>query len=223
MKITTLILDRSSKHQRCDPPSKQSPRRSTAQRQPLNWLSCSRYLLGTIVLVSLISLFPIPAFSYQFNLNVIDRSSTSKPIQIENRSLIISPILQQEISSQIPALDRQLQEQSKLFSIPLNRKIGLVYLHQGRDCWKIEFTYGGYPINTTDETIYSTQEIFKLKQAFITTDKIDIAGKLYATSGLMRQTGPILHTQMACDLACSSMLSSVSAKSALLPERSSGC
>ncbi len=143
---------------------------------------------------------PIPTYSYQTTLDIGDRTSASKPIQIQHRSLIISKNLQQEIIRQIPTLDRQIHEQFKVFSIPINQKINLVYSHQGQDCWKIKFTYGGYLLNTTDETLYTTQEIFKLKQAFRSILSIDLAGRTYDTNGSMQQMGPILHTQNACSL-----------------------
>jgi hypothetical protein len=158
-----------------------------------------KYLLGMLGSIAAIAIFPCPSYSYQTALNIIDCTSASKPIQIQHRSLIISKNLQQEIIRQIPALDRQLYEQLKVFSIPLNQKINLVYFHQGQDCWTIKFTYGGYLIDTTDETLYTTQEIFKLKQAFGSIDKIDLAGRTYATKGSMQQMGPILHDRTACN------------------------
>jgi hypothetical protein len=159
----------------------------------------SKYLRWLILSIAAIVISPLPTHSYQPTLNIGDRTSAPKPIQIQHRSLIISKNLQQEIIRQIPTLDRQLYEQFKVFSIPLNQKINLVYFHQGQDCWTIKFMYGGYLINTTNETLYTTQEIFQLKQAFGSIDKIDLAGRTYATNGSMQQMGPILHTQTACN------------------------
>jgi hypothetical protein len=170
-----------------------------------------RYLLGTLGSIATMLIAPLPTHSYQSALNIGDRTSAPKPIQIQHRSLIISKNLQQEIIRQIPTLDRQIHEQFKVFSIPIDQKLNLVYSHQGQDCWKIKFTYGGYLINTTDETLYTTQEIFRLKQAFRSIDKIDFSGRIYDTNGLMQQTGPILHTQMTCSL------------SALRQQQSIGC
>jgi hypothetical protein len=182
MKTTTLTLNRD------DAPHQ--------QHNLLNWLISSTYLLEILLAIGMMFIFPIaPTHSYQPTLKTVDRSSAPKPIQIQHRSLIVSKNLQQEIIRQIPALDRQIHEQFKVFSIPINQKINLVYFHQGRDCWKLKFTYGGYLIDTTDETIYTTQEIFKLKRAFLAIDKIDLAGRTYDTSGSMQQMGPILHTR----------------------------
>jgi hypothetical protein len=150
-------------------------------------------LAVTILSLVLIFTYAFPTQSAQTTLSLYQQTSTSKPIQIHQRSLVISERLQLEIADRIPALDRQIQEQFKLFAIPINREIGLVYLHQGRQDWKIKFTYGGYSIDTTDETVYTSQEIFKLKQAFTAISTITIAGRTYDTNGSMRQLGPILH------------------------------
>jgi hypothetical protein len=148
-----------------------------------------------VILLSLSSLLitPVPSYSYLAIFDIANRVDPLKPIQIQHQALIISKKLQQEITSQIPELDRQLQEQFRLFSIPINRHMNLVYLHQGQEYWKIKFTYGGYLLNTTDETIYTTQEIFRLKQDFRSIGKIDLAGRTYDTNGSMQQLGPILH------------------------------
>ena len=125
--------------------------------------------------------------------NSIEMSSTNKPIQIRDRTLFISEKLQQEIVSQIPIIEQKQQENAKTFSIPIERKIGLGYIHQGRDYWKIKLTYGSYPVETTDKTIYTTKEILKLKQAFELTKKIAIGEKKYYTNTLMQQIGSMLH------------------------------
>jgi hypothetical protein len=148
-----------------------------------------------VILISLSSLLitPVTSYGYLAIFDIANRVDPLKPIQIQDQALIISKKLQQEITSQIPELDHQLQEQFRLFSIPINRQMNLVYVHQGQEYWKIKFTYGGYLLNTTDETIYTTQEIFRLKQDFRSIGKIDLAGRTYDTNGSMQQLGPILH------------------------------
>ncbi len=147
------------------------------------------------LLIGLIITFPLPSYGYKLYTFDAHPPIVRQPIQIQNQSVIISQNILQELASQIPKLDLQLQEQFQLFSIPLNREISLVYIHQGRNHWKINFRYGGYPIDTKDKTLYTTQEIYRIKQAFALTKKIDIAGKIYKTNSLMRQVGPILHSQ----------------------------
>lgn len=146
------------------------------------------------LLVGLIIISPSPSYGYKFYTFEVHPPIVRQPIQIQDQSVIISQKIQQELASQIPKLDLQLQSQFKLFAIPLNREIGLVYAHQGRNYWHINFRYGGYPINTKDRTLYTTEEIYRIKQAFALTKKIDIAGKIYETNSLMRQIGPILHS-----------------------------
>jgi hypothetical protein len=138
---------------------------------------------------------PLPTYGYKLYAIDIYPHTDRQPIQIQNQSVIISQKIQQELASQIPQLDLQLQSQFKLFSVPLNREISLVYAHQGRNHWHINFQYGGYPIDTKDRTIYTTEEIYRIKQAFTLTKKIDIAGRIYNTNGSMRQIGPILHSR----------------------------
>jgi hypothetical protein len=152
-----------------------------------------QWLLAILLSISPLVIAPVPTYGYLAIFDTADRTNPPKPIQIEHQALIISKKLQQEITRQIPELDRQLEEQFKLFSIPINRRMNLVYVHQGQEYWKIKFTYGGYLLSTTDETIYSTQEIFRLKQDFRSIDKIYLAGRTYDTNGSMQQLGPILH------------------------------
>jgi hypothetical protein len=152
-----------------------------------------RWMLAIILSISPLIIAPVPTYGYLAIFDTADRTDPPKPIQIQHQALVISKELQQEITRQIPELDRQLEEQFKLFSIPINRQMNLVYVHQGQKYWKIKFTYGGYLLNTTDETIYTTQEIFRLKQDFRSIDKIYLAGRTYSTNGSMQQLGPILH------------------------------
>jgi hypothetical protein len=161
---------------------------SLARSRSSQWLIAILLSISSLLIVA-----PPPTYGYLPIFDIADRSDSSKPVQIQRQTLIISKKLQQEITSQIPELDRQLQEQFRLFSIPINRQMNLVYVHQGQEYWKIKFTYGGYLLNTTDETIYTTQEIFRLKQDFRSIGKIDLAGRTYDTNGSMQQLGPILH------------------------------
>jgi hypothetical protein len=156
-----------------------------------------QWLLAVLLSISPLIIAPVPTHGYLAIFDTTDRIDPSKPIQIQHQALIISKQLQQEIIRQIPALDLQLDRQFKLFSIPIDRHMNLVYVHQGQECWKIEFTYGGYLLNTTDETIYSTQEIFRLKQDLRSIDKIYLANRTYDTNGSMQQMGPILHNGAA--------------------------
>lgn len=145
--------------------------------------------------VGIITMFALPTYSQKTYKTDIYPHPDSQPIQIQNQSVIISQKIQQELASQIPQLDLQIQSQFRLFSIPLNREISLVYSHQGQNHWLINFRYGGYSIDTTDRTLYTTEQIYRIKQAFTLTKKIDIADRIYHTSGSMRQVGPILHSR----------------------------
>jgi hypothetical protein len=156
-----------------------------------------QWLLAVLLSISPLIIASVPTHGYLAIFDTADLRDPSKPIQIQHQALIISTQLQQEITRQIPALDRQLDRQFKLFSIPIDRHMNLVYVHQGQEYWKIEFTYGGYLLSTTDETIYSTQEIFRLKQDFRSIDKIYLADRTYDTNGSMQQIGPILHNGAA--------------------------
>jgi hypothetical protein len=159
--------------------------------------SRSPQLLLSVLLSISPLIAPVPTHGYLAIFDTADRTNPPKPIQIQHRALVISKELQQEITRQILVLDRQIEQQFKLFSIPINQHINLVYVHQGQECWKIKFTYGGHLLNTIDETIYSTQEIFRLKQDFRSIDKIYLADRTYDTNGSMQQMGPILHNGAA--------------------------
>jgi hypothetical protein len=147
--------------------------------------------------LSIISL-PLPASSYSESANLNNLADCSKRIYIRDRTLIITKELQQEMNAQIPELDRQLEAQFKEFAIPMSRRLDLVYIHQGRADWKLKFTYGGYLLKTSDETIYTSAEILQLKEKFRAIARIEIAGKNYATNGSMQQLGPILHGDTGC-------------------------
>ena len=123
----------------------------------------------------------------------IQQPAQTKPIEIWAGKVIISPKLQQVVAERIPTIERQLIQNFRALSIPIERTIGLGYRHQGYNRWKIELTYGAYSIATADATIYTTTEIFKLKQAFDFTPNMAILGRNYATSGSMQQVGPMLH------------------------------
>jgi hypothetical protein len=152
------------------------------------------------IAISLVLIFGIPSYTPAYVQNFSDRSEreTVKPIRVSDRTLIITKQLQQEINAQIPELDRQLEAQFKEFAIPISRRLDLVYIHQGRADWKLKFTYGGYLLETSDETIYTSAEILQLKEKFRAIARIEIAGKTYATNGSMQQLGPILHGDTGC-------------------------
>jgi hypothetical protein len=167
------------------------------RRHQLKYSNC---LLAVSISILPIVIISSPTYGDPPVCYCTDRTITPNPIQIDHQKLIISTELQAEIISQIPELDRKNQKQFQLFSIPINQQINLVYVHQGQDDWNIKFTYGGYLLNTTDETIYTTQEILKLKQDFRSIEKIYLADKTYATNGLMQQIGPSLHDRVRGDL-----------------------
>jgi hypothetical protein len=154
-----------------------------------------RYYFRTGIILSLavIILLPTPTYSYQHQDLVGNYRQTTKPVYVSSGQLVISPHLQQQIAAQIPEFDRLLTENFRLFSIPIHQQIGFRYFHQGRSKWKIQITYGGYPVVIDDETLYNTSEIFDFKQAAILTKSIEIAGRSYATNGSMQQIGPIWH------------------------------
>ncbi len=122
----------------------------------------------------------------------VQQPAQTKTIEIQTGKVVISPKLQQVVAERIPKIEQKQLQNFRALSIPIERTIGLGYRHQGYDRWKIELTYGAYSI-ATDETIYTTTEIFKLKQAFDSTPNMAILGRNYATSGSMQQVGPMLH------------------------------
>lgn len=137
-------------------------------------------------------LFPSQVYSATPNFK-INYPSLTKPIYSEDDQIIISEQAQKEISAKIFELNKELKTINKLFDIPLNQKVGLVYIHTGQDYWIIKLTYGGFVVDISDYTTYSTEEIFALKKVFEMTKTINIEGKYYETTGSMRQLGPMLH------------------------------
>ena len=123
----------------------------------------------------------------------IQQPAQTKPIEVWAGKVTISLKLKQVVAERIPTIEQKLIQNFRALSIPIDRTIGLGYRHQGYNNWKIELTYGAYSIATDDRTIYTTTEIFKLKQAFDSTPNIAILGRNYANSGSMQQVGPILH------------------------------
>ncbi len=166
---------------------------------------CRKYLFGSTIVtrislatvtilamtIAISGCFPSHGMAHPYLLS--DVVASIKPVYIRDRQLEIVPELQQEIATQIPDLDRSLVTNQKLFAIPIDRQISFRYLHQGRNQWKIQITYGGYPIESIDETLYTSAEIFEFKQAVAVTPKIKIAGKIYNLNSSMRQIGPIWH------------------------------
>lgn len=173
------------------PPQTDSP--GEKLHQSLARSRSPQWLLAILLSITLPISASLPTYGYRSTFDTTDRADLPKPIQVQQQALIVSKKLQHEIARQIPELDRQIEEQFKLFSIPINRRMNLVYVHQGKEYWKIKFTYGGYLLNTTDGTIYTTQEVFRLKQDFRSIGKIYLAGRAYDTNGSMQQLGPILH------------------------------
>jgi hypothetical protein len=141
---------------------------------------------------------PLPASSYLGSNTLNQPVDTLKPIRVRDRSLIIDTQIQQEIAAQIPELDRQLEAQLQAFAIPISQRLDLVYIHQGRSDWQLKFTYGGYLLKTSDRTIYTSAEIWQLKEKLRAIETIEITGKNYATNSSIQQLGPILHGKTGC-------------------------
>ncbi|AFZ14817.1 hypothetical protein Cri9333_4010 [Crinalium epipsammum PCC 9333] len=117
-------------------------------------------------------------------------------IKISEGKIILPESLQDELESEITAAQTELNRLSKSLSINFdNQDIGIVYLHLGRSDWSIKFTFGGIVLNTSEDIVVDTQEVFALKKCFDQVKWIEIKGKRYAATGYMTQIGGMLHAE----------------------------
>ena len=114
-------------------------------------------------------------------------------IIITNGKLALSPTLQTELASEITKTQKCLGKLEDFLDKDIEEKIGLVYIHQGYDHWSLQFTYGGYLLNTEEKIIINTTDIPELKQIFANTESLQITNNNYQTTRYLNQLGPILH------------------------------
>lgn len=123
----------------------------------------------------------------------LDQKEIAQSLIINNGKLSLSPILQTELAREITKTQKCLVKLNDFLDKDVEKKIGLVYIHQGYDHWSLQFTYGGYLLNTEEKIIVTTSDIFELKQIFANTKSLQITSSDYQTTQYMNQLGPILH------------------------------
>ena len=122
-------------------------------------------------------------------LNTLDNSQL---IIVDNK-LNLGQTLQVELEQEISKTQKELMQLNEFLGKRNTPKIGLVYIHKGYENWSLQFTYGGYLLNTKDKIIVSTSEVFELKEIFAKTKTIHIVNNEYQTTRYMSQLGAILH------------------------------
>ena len=127
------------------------------------------------------------------NINISFSSKEISQIIITNGKLSLSQSLQTELAREITKTQKCLVKLNDFLEKDVEEKIGLVYIHQGYDHWSLQFTYGGYLLDTKEKIIVTTSDIFELKQIFANTKSLQIANSDYQTTQYMNQLGPILH------------------------------
>lgn len=149
------------------------------------------------ILVLLISLASLN-FSVSSTQATIQREQITQmtnnygSIKVIRDKIILDFSLQQELQKKIIIARNELEHLSQTLGINSSDVIGLGYLHQGQNFWKIQFTFGGIILDTS-EIILSTEQVFALKKLFKNTDSLLINGKKYKTTRSMIQLGLILH------------------------------
>ncbi len=117
-------------------------------------------------------------------------------LKISEGQIILQSKLQDELESEITAAQTELNRLSKSLSINFdNQDVGIVYRHLGRSDWSIKFTFGGIVLNTSEDIVFDTQQVFALKKSFEQVKWIEINGKRYAATGYMTQIGGMLHAE----------------------------
>lgn len=122
----------------------------------------------------------------------LNTRDNSQLIIVDNK-LNLSQNLQTELEQKIDKTQNKLMQLNDFLGKKNTPKIGLVYIHQGYGNWSLQFTYGGYLLNTKDKIIVSTSEVFELKEIFAKTKTIHIVNNEYQTTRYMGQLGAILH------------------------------
>lgn len=122
-----------------------------------------------------------------------DKKDIAQGLIISDGELSLSPTLQMELASEITQARKCLIKLEDFLAKETEAKIGLVYIHQGYDHWSLQFTYGGYLLDTEERIIINTTKIFELKKIFANTKSLQITSSNYQTTRYMNQLGPILH------------------------------
>lgn len=123
----------------------------------------------------------------------LEQKEIAQSLIITNGKLSLSQTLQTELAREITKTQKCLVKLNDFLDKDVEEKIGLVYIHQGYDHWSLQFTYGGYLLDTPEKIIVTTSDIFELKQIFANTKSLQIASSDYQTTQYMNQLGPILH------------------------------
>jgi len=115
-------------------------------------------------------------------------------IQIVRDGVVIAETLQNELSGEIARSKKELERLTQRLSLNFTENIGIVYFHEGQNKWNVKFTFGGLILNTSENIVVCTEQVFALKEGFSQTKSIKIKGQEYQTTGSMIQLGPILHS-----------------------------
>ena len=121
-------------------------------------------------------------------------SFSQSPIQIVRDRVVISTPMQNELSGEIARSKKELARLNQRLSLNFTENIGIVYFHARQKKWNVKFTFGGLILNTSENIVVSTQQVFTLKECFSQTKSIKIKGQEYQTTQSMIQLGPILHS-----------------------------
>ena len=121
-------------------------------------------------------------------------SFSHRSIQIVRDRVVISTPMQNELSGEIARSKKELDRLTQRLSLNFTENIGIVYFHEGQNKWNVKFTFGGLILNTSENIVVSTEQVFTLKEGFSQTKSIKIKGQEYATTQSMIQLGPILHS-----------------------------
>lgn len=124
---------------------------------------------------------------------VSEETEIAQSLIVHNSQLSLSQELQTELASKITMTREYLLKLDAFLNKKITPKIGLVYIHQGYDNWSLQFTYGGYLLNTETEIVVKTSQINDLRKIFANTESLQITSQNYQTTQYMSQLGPILH------------------------------
>lgn len=127
------------------------------------------------------------------SINAPANIQNNSQLVIVNKKINLSQTLQAELKREISKTQKHLMQLNEFIAKENIPKIGLVYIHQGYENWSLQFTYGGYLLDTEEKIVVTTSEIFQLKEIFVNTKTLLIANKEYQTTRYMSQLGAILH------------------------------
>lgn len=124
----------------------------------------------------------------------LDVSILPKSIQVIGDRLVLSNKLQKCLKPEIV----KAQKKSALLNPGADTTgegaIGLIYFHEGRNYWSLEFIYDGFALELSSPIILTSQQIDVLEDAFKQTRWVRVKNKIYPTTGSLRRLGPILHS-----------------------------